>query len=50
MTRVRPQMEKFYYNSTKYDSYLDQLGVKYPSGEMTTPPQAKGKSNSSLTN
>jgi len=51
MTRVRPQMEKFYYNSAKYDSYLDQLGVKYPSGEMTAPPpQAKGKSNSSLTN
>jgi aminobenzoyl-glutamate utilization protein B len=50
MTRVRPQMEKFYYNSAKYDSYLDQLGVKYPSGEMTAPPQAKGKSNTSLTN
>jgi aminobenzoyl-glutamate utilization protein B len=50
MTRVRPQMEKFYYNSAKYDSYLDQLGIKYPSGEMTTPPQAKGKSDSSLTN
>jgi aminobenzoyl-glutamate utilization protein B len=50
MARVRPQMEKFYYDSTKYDSYLDQLGVRYPSGEMAAPSQGKGKKGSSLTN
>jgi aminobenzoyl-glutamate utilization protein B len=48
MARVRPQMEKFYYNPSKYDTYLDQLGIKYPSGQMTTPPA--GKKGSSMTN
>ncbi|HEY9117981.1 MAG TPA: amidohydrolase [Roseivirga sp.] len=26
----RPQLEKFYYDETKYNSYLEQLGVTYP--------------------
>jgi len=26
----RTELEKFYYDETKYDSYLEQLGVKYP--------------------
>ena len=30
MTTFRQELEKFYYNETKYDSYLDQLGVSYP--------------------
>jgi len=30
VSRLRPEMEKFYYDPSKYDSYLDQLGVKYP--------------------
>ena len=30
MERFRPQMRKFYYDATKYDTYLDQLGVKFP--------------------
>lgn len=30
MNQFRPQLEKFYYDETKYDSYLEQLGVKYP--------------------
>ena len=32
MSRMRPKMEPFYYDSKKYPTYLDQLGVKYPSG------------------
>jgi aminobenzoyl-glutamate utilization protein B len=46
MARMRPQMEKFYYNPAKYASYLDQLGVSYPSGTTKTPsqPQSKGPS------
>ena len=28
--RFRPELEKFYYDETKYDSYLEQLGVDYP--------------------
>ncbi len=30
MARFRPQMQKFYYDATRYDTYLDQLGVKFP--------------------
>ena len=30
MARFRPQMRKFYYDATKYKTYLDQLGIKYP--------------------
>jgi aminobenzoyl-glutamate utilization protein B len=30
MDEFRPQLEKFYYDETKYDSYLEQLGVEYP--------------------
>ncbi|MEE9373786.1 MAG: amidohydrolase [Saprospiraceae bacterium] len=26
----RSQIEKFYYNENKYDTYLDQLGIDYP--------------------
>ncbi|WP_416171454.1 hypothetical protein [Algoriphagus boritolerans] len=30
MNRFRPELEKFYYDETKYDTYLEQLGVTYP--------------------
>ena len=30
MERFRPQMRKLYYDPGKYDTYLDQLGVKFP--------------------
>lgn len=30
MARYRPEMEKFYYNPKKYRTYLDQLGIRYP--------------------
>lgn len=30
MGEFRPQLEKFYYDETKYDNYLEQLGIKYP--------------------
>jgi aminobenzoyl-glutamate utilization protein B len=30
MDKLRPQMEKFYYDPAKYPTYLDQLGIKYP--------------------
>jgi aminobenzoyl-glutamate utilization protein B len=30
MARFRPQMREYYYDSSKYDSYLEQLGVNYP--------------------
>lgn len=36
MGEFRPQLEKFYYDETKYGSYLEQLGVKYPTVRMTS--------------
>ena len=30
MDRFRPELKKFYYDPTKYKSYLEQLGVAYP--------------------
>ena len=30
MEEFRPKLEAFYYDETKYDTYLEQLGVTYP--------------------
>ena len=30
MNRFRPEMSKFYYDPSKYETYLEQLGVSYP--------------------
>ena len=30
MEKYRSEMEKFYFDETKYDTYLEQLGVDYP--------------------
>jgi len=30
MKEFRPQLEKYYYDETKYDTYLEQLGITYP--------------------
>jgi amidohydrolase len=30
MERLRPEMRKFYYDPSKYDTYLEQLGIPYP--------------------
>ena len=30
MARYRPEMRKYYFDSSKYKSYLEQLGVQYP--------------------
>jgi aminobenzoyl-glutamate utilization protein B len=30
MDQFRPQLEKFYYDETRYDSYLEQLNIQYP--------------------
>lgn len=30
MEKFRPEMSKYYYDSTKYKNYLEQLGIKYP--------------------
>ena len=33
MDKYREQMKKFYYDPTKYNNYLEQLGVSYPTVE-----------------
>jgi aminobenzoyl-glutamate utilization protein B len=30
MAKYRPELKKYYYDPTKYKTYLDQLGIKYP--------------------
>jgi aminobenzoyl-glutamate utilization protein B len=30
MARFRPQMRRYYYNPARYRTYLDQLGIRYP--------------------
>src|SRR5262245_24749450 len=30
MAKYRPEMRKYYYDPSKYKSYLDQLGIKFP--------------------
>ena len=37
MAQFRPQMTKFYYNPTKYKTYLEQLGIAYPTVRPAAP-------------
>ena len=30
MARYREELKKYYYDASKYDTYLDQLGIKFP--------------------
>ena len=30
MAKYRDEMRKYYYDPTKYKTYLEQLGIKYP--------------------
>jgi aminobenzoyl-glutamate utilization protein B len=38
MNRMRPQLEKFYYDPSKYPTYLEQLGIRYPHIEASATP------------
>jgi aminobenzoyl-glutamate utilization protein B len=42
MAKYRAEMKKYYFDPTKYKSYLDQLGIKYPT-VRTTPATQPGK-------
>jgi aminobenzoyl-glutamate utilization protein B len=37
MEQYRPRMKDFYYDSSKYDTYLEQLGITYPTVRATPP-------------
>ena len=36
MERYKPELEQLYYDETRYDTYLEQLGIEYP---QMAPPQ-----------
>ena len=47
MRTYRPLMEPYYYDSKKYDTYLDQLGIKFPNPptgpiRKIAPPKSSG--------
>ncbi len=37
MEKYRPLMQKFYYDPKKYSTYLEQLGIKYPTVKEVVP-------------
>ena len=44
--KYRPELKKFYYDADKYPTYLDQLGIKYPTvrtPETAAKPAATGE-------
>jgi len=49
MAEFKPKLEKYYYNPAKYKTYLEQLGIKYPTlrddqrAELEKKPESKGK-------
>ncbi len=45
MSEFRPEMKKYYYDPSKYSSYLDQLGIKYPTLKDEGPTSGGGGGN-----
>ena len=43
MEQYRPEMRKYYYDPTKYKTYLEQLGIKYPTLRPTGGPDPSVK-------
>ncbi len=41
MATYRPAMSRFYYDPSKYGTYLEQLGVEWPVKQLTPPAAAK---------
>jgi aminobenzoyl-glutamate utilization protein B len=39
LEKYRPEMKKYYYDPSKYPTYLDQLGIKYPTVRTPTSQQ-----------
>jgi aminobenzoyl-glutamate utilization protein B len=37
MDKYRAEMKKYYYDPSRYKTYLDQLGIKYPTVRTSTP-------------
>jgi aminobenzoyl-glutamate utilization protein B len=43
MATFRPQMRKYYYDSKRYPTYLQQLGISWPPTQLTPPEAAAPK-------
>jgi aminobenzoyl-glutamate utilization protein B len=43
MEEYRPRMKALYYDPSKYPTYLDQLGIKYPTVRATSSTQSGGE-------
>jgi aminobenzoyl-glutamate utilization protein B len=43
MARYRTQMQKFYYDPTRYKTYLEQLGITYPTIRPTPKSEIRGE-------
>jgi len=39
MDTFKPELEKYYYDPTRYSSYLEQLGISYPPAMPPAPDQ-----------
>jgi aminobenzoyl-glutamate utilization protein B len=39
LDKYRPEMKKYYYDPSKHPTYLDQLGIKYPTVRGSSPTQ-----------
>jgi aminobenzoyl-glutamate utilization protein B len=37
LEKYRPEMKKYYYDPSRFETYLDQLGIKYPTVRTATP-------------
>ena len=48
MDKYNSQLEKFYYDAAKYPTYLDQLGIKYPTLRATPPSAAEAQPPASI--
>jgi aminobenzoyl-glutamate utilization protein B len=40
MDKYRPELKKYYYDASKYPTYLDQLGIHYPTVRTSATPAA----------
>jgi aminobenzoyl-glutamate utilization protein B len=52
MDKYRPEMKKYYYDASKYSTYMEQLGIKYPTvrTEATPAPTASTDASGSANN
>ena len=39
LAKYREQMKKYYYDPTQYSTYLEQLGITYPTVRTAPPPK-----------